>query len=79
MLAPNRTPNFTTQFRKHFTPVLGLNIAPAKSDHYEGTGGLCLREGNDSDRDLLLTCAHIARPIPENTLSLWVVLPILVL
>jgi hypothetical protein len=50
------------EFRKPFTPTLGLSIAPFKTPHFEGTGALYLREGKDSKRVFLLTCAHVARP-----------------
>ncbi|EIW51600.1 uncharacterized protein TRAVEDRAFT_54355 [Trametes versicolor FP-101664 SS1] len=54
------------EFRKPFTPALGLAIAPLKTPHYEGTGALYLRESNDSKRVFLLTCAHVARPPPVS-------------
>lgn len=50
------------EFRKPFTPTLGLSIAPYKTPHFEGTGALYLRESEDSKRVFLLTCAHVARP-----------------
>lgn len=50
--------------RKPFTPTLGLAIAPHKSPHYEGTGGLLFRLSTDKSdkRTVFLTCAHVARP-----------------
>ncbi|KAI0666048.1 hypothetical protein C8Q78DRAFT_1109814 [Trametes maxima] len=52
--------------RKPFTPTLGLAIAPHKSPHHEGTGGLYLRLNTDESdtRTVLLTCAHVAHPPP---------------
>ncbi|KAI6098074.1 hypothetical protein EDD16DRAFT_1718740 [Pisolithus croceorrhizus] len=58
------------EFRKPFTPALGLSIAPLKTPHFEGTGALYFRESKDSNRVLLLTCAHVVRPPlahPRNT------------
>ncbi|WVN86109.1 uncharacterized protein L203_101268 [Cryptococcus depauperatus CBS 7841] len=51
------------EFRKPFTPALGLSIASFKTPHFEGTGALYLRESKDSKRVFLLTCAHVARPL----------------
>ncbi|KAG9073437.1 hypothetical protein FS749_015196, partial [Ceratobasidium sp. UAMH 11750] len=52
--------------RKPFTPTLGPSIAPLKSPHYEGSGGLFFRLSTDEadKRVALLTCAHVARPPP---------------
>jgi hypothetical protein len=50
------------EFRKPFTPTLGLSIAPLKTPYYEGTGGLYFRLSKDDDRVVLLTAAHVARP-----------------
>jgi len=52
------------EFRKAFTPTLGLSIAPLRAPHYEGTGALYFRLGRDDDRVALLTAAHVARPPP---------------
>lgn len=59
------------EFRKPFTPVLGLPIAPLKKPHLEGTGALYFRLGKDDKRVALLTAAHVARPpttLPNNGL-----------
>ena len=32
-----------------FTPTLGIQIAPLKTPHLEGTGAVYLREGGESD------------------------------
>lgn len=50
--------------RKPFTPTLGLSLAPRKSAHFEGTGGLFFRLTTDESdkRVALLTCAHVAHP-----------------
>jgi hypothetical protein len=45
-----------------FTPSLGIQIAPRKTPHFEGTGGLYLRESSQSDRVLLLTARHVVLP-----------------
>ncbi|KAI6100522.1 hypothetical protein F5141DRAFT_1009288, partial [Pisolithus sp. B1] len=58
------------EFRKPFTPALGLSIAPLKTPHFEGTGALYFCKSKDSNRVLLLTCAHVVRPPlahPRNT------------
>lgn len=50
--------------RKPFTPTLSLSIAPLKSPHFEGTGGLffCLNTDKADKRVVVLTCAHVAHP-----------------
>ena len=53
------------EFRKAFTPTLGLSIAPLRTPHFEGTGALYFRLNRDDDRVALLTAAHVARPPPE--------------
>ncbi|KAG8694292.1 hypothetical protein FRC09_009945 [Ceratobasidium sp. 395] len=52
--------------RKPFTPTLSLSIAPLKSPHFEGTGGLFFRLNTEEGdkRVVLLTCAHVAHPPP---------------
>jgi hypothetical protein len=52
------------KFRKPFTPILGLPIAPLKTPQYEGTGALYLRLNKDDNSVALLTAAHVARPLP---------------
>ena len=54
------------KFRKHFTPTLGLSIAPLKTPKHEGTGALYFRLSKDDDRVALLTAAHVAHPPPEH-------------
>jgi hypothetical protein len=49
---------------KPFTPTLGLSIAPLKTPYYEGTGALYLRVSSANKRTVLLTAAHVARPLP---------------
>lgn len=59
------------EFRKPFTPVLGLPIAPLKKPHLEGTGALYFRLGKNDKRVALLTAAHVAHPpttLPNNGL-----------
>ena len=53
-----------SEFRKPFTPTLGLSIAPLEFPYYEGTAALYFRVSKDDDRVALLTCAHVARPPP---------------
>ncbi|KAL0952104.1 hypothetical protein HGRIS_008736 [Hohenbuehelia grisea] len=52
--------------RKHFTPTLSPAIAPLKTPHFEGSGGLYFRLSSDKDdkRVVLLTCAHVSHPPP---------------
>ncbi|KAG8820430.1 hypothetical protein FRC17_010154 [Serendipita sp. 399] len=52
--------------RKPFTPTLSLSIAPLKSPHFEGTGGVFFRLNSDEadKRVVALTCAHVAHPFP---------------
>ncbi|KAG8797913.1 hypothetical protein FRC17_007607, partial [Serendipita sp. 399] len=52
------------EFRKPFTPTLGLSIAPLKMPHYEGTGTLYFRFSKDDKRVVLLTAAHVTCPPP---------------
>ncbi|WVN86101.1 uncharacterized protein L203_101260 [Cryptococcus depauperatus CBS 7841] len=66
MLSVGPFNNFAREYGKHFTPALGLSIAPLKTPHFEGTGALYLRESKDSKRVFLLICAHVARPPPVN-------------
>ncbi|KAG8893234.1 hypothetical protein FRB99_002117, partial [Tulasnella sp. 403] len=54
------------EFRKPFTPTLGLSIAPLKTPHYEGTGALYFRLSKDNKRVAVLTAAHVARPPPAH-------------
>src|SRR5262249_14989965 len=62
MLSFNPLDDSVPEFRKSFTPTLGLSIAPFETLHFEGAGALYLRESKDNDRVFLLTCAHVARP-----------------
>ena len=53
---------------KPFTPTLSLSIAPQKSPHFEGTGGLFFKLSSDpaDDRVVVLTCAHVSHPLPVS-------------
>ena len=64
LLSFNPLVNPIPEFRKAFTPTLGLSIAPLKTPHYEGTSALYFCLGRDDDRVALLTAAHVARPPP---------------
>jgi hypothetical protein len=50
--------------RKPFTATLGLSIASLKYPHFEGTASLYFRLDKDDKRTAILTCAHVARPLP---------------
>jgi hypothetical protein len=52
------------KFRKPFSALLGLPIAPLNTPYYEGTGGLYLKLDSRDDAVALLTCAHVVRPPP---------------
>ncbi|KZT05709.1 uncharacterized protein LAESUDRAFT_726637 [Laetiporus sulphureus 93-53] len=54
------------ELRSPFTPALGIQIAPLKTPHYEGTGAVYLRESSQSNRVFLLTAGHVARPPPTH-------------
>ncbi|KIY64744.1 hypothetical protein CYLTODRAFT_401450 [Cylindrobasidium torrendii FP15055 ss-10] len=60
----NKVPNL----RKPFSPALGLAIASRAHPSYEGTAALyfCLPGGNSGRRVAVLTCAHVARPLPVH-------------
>ena len=62
LLSPKPLLDPIPEFRKPFTPMLGLSIAPLKTPHYEGTGALYFRLSKDDDHIILLTAAHVARP-----------------
>jgi hypothetical protein len=57
---PSKDP--TADVRGPFTPALGLGIAALATPHFEGTGGLYLREGGESKRVFLLTTRHVVLP-----------------
>ena len=48
--------------RGPFTPALGLQIAGKATPHIEGTGGLYICEGGESDRVFVLTTRHVVFP-----------------
>ncbi|KAH8115973.1 hypothetical protein DFH11DRAFT_1583254 [Phellopilus nigrolimitatus] len=52
------------ELRKPFTPTLGLAIAPSKYPFYEGTASLYYRLSGNNNGIAVLTCAHVARPLP---------------
>lgn len=54
--------NPTADMSSPFTPALGIQIAPQKTPHFEGTGGLYLCESSQSNRVLLLTARHVVLP-----------------
>jgi hypothetical protein len=49
----------TADLRIPFTGALGIQIAPRKTPHFEGTGALYLCEGGQSNRVFLLTARHV--------------------
>ena len=67
LVSSNPLTNNIYDFRKPFTPTLGLSIAPLKTPHFEGTGALYLRLNKDNDRIVLLTAAHVIHPPPKHT------------
>jgi len=56
----------TVDFRGPLTSALGLFIAAQNTPHIEGTGGLYLAEGGDSQKVLLVTARHIFFPPNEG-------------
>lgn len=53
-------------YKKPFTQMLGVPIAPLKFPYYEGTGSVFLNLGGEERKKVLLTCAHVARPPPVS-------------
>ena len=74
---PNRNPIIainndpTTDLWVPFTPLLGVQIAPEAFPHFEGTGGLYLREGCNHNQALLLTAHHVILPPNEHHNNLY--------
>ena len=66
LLSFNPFVNRVLELRSPFTPTLGIQIAPLKTPHFEGTGAVYLREGGKSDRVFLLTANHVALPPPVH-------------
>jgi hypothetical protein len=62
----------TVDVRGPFTPALGLGIAARATPHVEGTGGLYLREGGESERVFLLTTRHAVLPPSAGNNELYV-------
>jgi hypothetical protein len=58
----------TVDVRGPLTPALGLSIAAKATPHAEGTGGLYLAEGGDSNKVLLVTARHVLFP-PNHELN----------
>ena len=59
----------TVDVRGPLTPVLGLQIAAARTPFVEGTGGLYFSEGGDSNKVFLITARHVVFPpneVPNN-------------
>ena len=52
----------TADVRNRFTPTLGLQIAAKDTPHFEGTGGLYICEGGESNRIFVLTARHVVLP-----------------
>ncbi|KAJ7755319.1 hypothetical protein DFH07DRAFT_868423 [Mycena maculata] len=61
----------TADFRSPLIPALGVQIAPKKTPHFEGTGALYFRESIESDRAFLFTCRHVALPPPVHKNHLY--------
>ena len=64
----------TTGVRVPFTPAIGLHIAPRTTPQFEveGTGGLYICEGGESNRVFVLTCRHVALPLSVYRNQLFV-------
>lgn len=58
--------------RGPFTPALGLRIAPKAFPGLEGTGGLYICEGGESDRVFILTSRHVIFPSSECDNDLYI-------
>jgi hypothetical protein len=69
LLSFNPLEDLIPEFRKSFTPTLGLSIAPLKTPYYEGTGALYYHLGGEENHVVLLTAAHVTRPPPDQTNS----------
>ncbi|KAI6117954.1 hypothetical protein F5141DRAFT_591568 [Pisolithus sp. B1] len=54
----------TAYVQSSFTPALGLRIASKSTPFLEGTGGLYICEGGESNRVFVLTARHVV--FPEN-------------
>ena len=48
------------------TPALGLQIASEQLPYYEGTGGVYICEGGDSERVFILTARHVVLPLMDK-------------
>jgi hypothetical protein len=64
LLSFNPLLDVVPDLRKPFTTALGLQIAPLKYPHFEGTAALYFRLNKNDKRTAILTCAHVARPPP---------------
>ncbi|KAF9460413.1 hypothetical protein BDZ94DRAFT_1377389 [Collybia nuda] len=56
----------TTCIHSPLTSALGLSISTQATPHVEGTGGLYLAEGGDSNKILLVTARHVLFPPNEG-------------
>lgn len=66
LLEPVYDTHPTVDVRGPLTPALGLPIAASDTPHVEGTGGLYLAEGGDSEKILLVTARHVLFPPNEE-------------
>jgi hypothetical protein len=57
----------TAELRGPLTPTLGLQIAAVSTPLSEGTGGLYIAEGGDSNKIFLLTARHVVFPSNEGS------------
>ncbi|KAF5381070.1 hypothetical protein D9615_004176 [Tricholomella constricta] len=64
LLSFNPSHDPVPEFRRPFSPTLGIQIAPLTTPHYEGTGAVYLRESSQSENVFLLTARHVACPPP---------------
>lgn len=65
LLDPVSDEDPTVSVRGPLTPVLGLQIAAKRTPSVEGTGGLFISEGGNSEKILFITARHVVFPPNE--------------
>lgn len=65
LLEPGYDSDPTIDVRGPLTSTLGLQIAAARTPFAEGTGGLYISEGGDSNKVFLITARHVVFPPNE--------------
>jgi hypothetical protein len=61
----------TAGVRGPLTPALGLPIATRATSYAEGTGGLYISEGRDSEKVYVLTARHVVFPLNTGSNELY--------